>query len=155
MSVCHSVSVASPAQTLSGRHCDVPCCRLYPFFKAFHHPVAHTPFHHQKVVRYVTYYEEPVHHHYQHPPSHSYHSEPSHSYSSYQIDRAGEGGQQEDDCYKLDSPYKELCLLCGREETQERRELCMEDPCLLAGKERELCNSLTDQYLDMFRHQQS
>ena len=94
-------------------------------------------------------------HHYQHPPSHSYHSEPSHSYSSYQIDRAGEGGQQEDDCYKLDSPYKELCLLCGREETQERRELCMEDPCLLAGKERELCNSLTDQYLDMFRHQQS
>ena len=123
---------------------------MYPFFKAFHHPLVHHPYHHQKVVRYVTYYEEPVHHHYQH---HSYHPEPSHTYHAYDVDRAGEE-QEEEDCYSLDSPHKELCLLCGREETEERRALCLEDPCNLAGQQKELCNSMTEQYLKMFRQKQ-
>ena len=61
--------------------------------------------------------------------------------------------EMEEDCYSLASPHKELCVLCGREETVERRTLCLEDPCLLVtGEERELCDHLTNQYLDMFRN---
>ena len=102
----------------------------------------------------MTYYDEPLHYQtYHEPPAHSYHS-------SYSIDRAGDQEQEEqevmeevmEDCYSLASPSKELCVLCGREETEERRALCLEDPCLLVtGEERELCDHLTNQYLDMFR----
>ena len=129
------------------------CCR---FFKAFHHP-HHPhhggPYHHHKVVRYVTYYDEPLHYQSYHHP-HNYHS-------SYSIDRAGEEEEEmeevkeveEVDCYSLASPHKELCVLCGREETEERRALCLEEPCLLVtGEERQLCHHLTNQYLDMFRN---
>ena len=126
------------------------CCR---FFKAFHHPhhPRHGgPYHHHKVVRYVTYYDEPLHYQSYHHP-HNYHS-------SYSIDRAGEEEEEmeevkEVDCYSLASPHKELCVLCGREETEERRALCLEEPCLLVtGEERQLCHHLTNQYLDMFRN---
>ena len=129
----------------------------YRFFKAFHHPLHphhSVPYHHHhhKVVRYVTYYDEPLHYPSYHEPAHTYHS-------SYSIDRADDEEEKEEeeeemmgDCYSLTSPNKELCVLCGREETEERRALCLEDPCLLVkGEERELCDQLTNQYLDMFR----
>ena len=61
----------------TGSKCLLQCViRLYPFWKLFH-PYHHHP--HHKVVRYVTYYEDPYSHHH-------------HSYDSYgdSIDRTDE-----------------------------------------------------------------
>ena len=156
-----SLSYQQPGFSSSGNISLFFLTNTYPhltssrFFKAFHppHHLHHGPYHHHKVVRYVTYYDEPLHYQsYHHSPHHDYHS-------SYSIDRAGDEDDEEmeveevmEDCYSLTSPSKELCVLCGREETEERRALCLEDPCLLVtGEERELCAHLTEQYLDMFR----
>ena len=43
-----------------------------------------------------------------------------------------------------------MCVLCGKEEQVDRRELCLSDPCMLAkGEKREQCNRLAEEYLKL------
>ena len=43
-----------------------------------------------------------------------------------------------------------MCVLCGKEEQVDRRELCLSDPCMLAtGEKREQCNKLAEEYLKL------
>merc|ERR1712066_1040758 len=129
--------------------------RFYPFFKLFHHPYHHPHHHpHHKVVRYVTYYDEPYSYHH-----HSYSHTPHHKYNSYSIDRKDDISSRlsVDDtklmpldhmCEGLSSPEKELCVLCWGETEPERRRMCYKDPCALVTPEsRDTCHSLALQYL--------
>ena len=108
-------------------------CRFYPFFKLFHQPYHHPHHPHHKVVRYVTYYDEPYSYHH-----HSYSHTPHHKYNSYSIDRKDDISSRlsvddADDtklmpldhmCEGLSSPEKELCVLCWGETEPERRGMC-------------------------------
>ena len=54
-------------------------------------------------------------------------------------------------CGKLQSPEKEVCVLCGQEKEVARRELCLSNPCMLAvGEKRKQCNKLAEEYLKLF-----
>ena len=136
------------------------------FHQPYHHP--HHP--HHKVVRYVTYYDEP----YAYRPqsySHGHH----HNYNSYSIDRKDDirsrvSGDVDElmmpldhVCDGLTSPEKELCVLCWGETEPERRRMCYkvsppslsvmsappaQDPCSLVTPEsRDTCHALALQYL--------
>ena len=110
---------------------DMMFCRFYPFFKLFHQPYHHPHHPHHKVVRYVTYYDEP----YAYSP-HSYSHGHHHNYNSYSIDRKDDirsrvSGDAEDVmtpldhvCEGLTSPEKELCVLCWGETEPDRRRMC-------------------------------
>ena len=43
-----------------------------------------------------------------------------------------------------------MCVLCGKEEQVDRRELCLSDPCMLVtGEKRKQCNKLAEEYLKL------
>ena len=126
--------------------------RFYPFFKLFHNPYHHHP--HHKVYRYVTYYDDPYYHH-----SYGHSSQSHHNYNSYSsIDRTDDTDVETDDvlmmnidCDKLNSPEKELCVLCWQEEDLDRRRSCYQDPCSIAPPDKkEICYTLAAHYLNSF-----
>ena len=52
-------------------------------------------------------------------------------------------------CQDLDSPVKEVCLLCWGEDDLTRRLECYKDPCSVVPEENmEICNALAQQYLE-------
>merc|ERR1712168_1422371 len=121
--------------------------RLVPRYRHYHHK----QYHHPHKIGYV-------HHYPHHPHLQPYHSEDQ----GYYIDRSDAGditirdddptkSWVEENCDRLQSPEKEVCVLCGQEEEVDRRELCLSDPCMLAtGEKRKQCNKLAEEYLKLF-----